>query len=233
MQEQNDIRIEYKHNEETPPKEILFSAIEYIVKQIEHRGFKFYKSKMEIIKRVQDIEFAILFWGSDSNGKGYRSRVTVNCSIKNRKFDEFYFGGHLAEGCWKEWELYGKENYELSVKDIIQILDNYFLPLTERFVNDIDNLVNDVVEKGVYPNNEKEGYVISLDFLKRYGNIGQLEKAIQKYYDVDISRYPVNNQRFKDVLLDIRNGKTREEFTPDIEIAQAIVENDLKIKLKE
>jgi hypothetical protein len=173
------MEIVYKYDESTPPKEITLGALEYIVKHLENSGYKFYKSKLEISKKINDFEFYIYIFGSDRNGKGYRVRITVSCGILNRKFDEMYFGnnlGYIAADGYREWELYGKENYVNSVKDIIQKLDNYFIPLTNRFTGDIENLVLDVVEKGFYPDNEQMGYRINIDFLKRYGNRELLEK---------------------------------------------------------
>jgi hypothetical protein len=232
------MEIEYKHNGNTHPKEIILSAFEFIAKYLENIGYKFYKSKLEIINRTNDFEFYIHIFGSGSNGKGYRARITINCGIYNKKFDEGYFGnnlGYIAADGYREWELYGRENYENSVKDIIQKLDNYFIPLTNRFINGIDNLVLDVVENGFYPNNKQMGYRIDIDFLKRYGNKELLEKSIQKYYDSHISKHYEIHEKFKKILYELKNGIEIDTYTlmDNTYIVKTIVENNLNIKIKE
>jgi hypothetical protein len=229
--------IAYKYNETTPPKEITLGALEHIVNHVEKSGYKFYKSKLEISKKINDFEFYLHIFGSDRNGKGYRVRITINCGIANRKFDETYFGnnlGYIAADGYKEWELYGKENYIASVKDIIQKLDNYFLPLTNRFINDIDNLVLDVVENGFYPGNKQMGYRTNIDFLKRYGSRELLQKSIQKYYDTYISKHYEVHEKFKEILSALKSGQEIDPFTlrDDTDMAKTIAENNLDIKLK-
>ena len=227
------MEIEYKHNENTPPKEIIFSACEYIALHLENIGYKFFKSKKEIIKTINDFEFRIVCYGSYSNKKGCEASLTVDCTISNKKYGEFYYRNDLpsiATIGYKKCELYGKDNYENSLNEIIQCFDNYFIPLTNRFVNDIDNLVLDVVDKGFYPNNKQIGYEINVDFLKRYGNKELLEKAIQKYYNSISVRYEANI-RFKKSLLDLKNGIENNIYFEDI--IKAIVEYNLNIIIKE
>jgi hypothetical protein len=229
------MNIEYKHNENTPPREIILTALEFIEKYLKNNGYKFYKSKMEIINRINDFEFNIAVYNSHRNGKGYRARITVNCIIKNNKYNELYSGhnlGHIAEDGFREWELYGKENYENSLNDIIQKVDNYFIPLTNRFINDIGNLVLDIAENGFYPNNKQMGYTINVPFLKRYGNRELLEKSIQKYYDSNISRHYEANIGFKELLSELKNGRKLENYEDRDYIIRTIVENNLNIKLK-
>jgi hypothetical protein len=229
------MEIEYKYNENTPPKEIILSALEYISKYFENSGYRFYKSKLEITNKTNDFIFNILAFGSSHNGKGYRARVTVNCCIENKKFDELYFGnnlGYISSEDFREWELYGKDNYENSLKDIIQKIENYFIPLTNRFKNDIDNLVLDVVNDGFYPNNKKMGYRINVYFLKRYGNNELLEKAIQKYYDNSISKHYEANKGFKELLFEATDGRKLEPYEDRDYIIRTIVENKLNITIK-
>jgi hypothetical protein len=232
------MEIEYKFDENTPPKEIFFGACLVIASFLENRGYKFFKSKNKLIKKINDFEFSFSFWSSDSNGKGYRVRLTVNCCIKNKKYDEIYIGhnlGYISNIGYKEWELYGKNNYENSLKTIIQGIENNFLPLTERFMNDIENLVLDIVENGFYPNNEQMGYRINIDFLKRYGNNELLEKSIQKYYDTYISRHYEVHEKFKKILSELKNGNEIDPFVlrEDTYVVETIVNNNLNIKIKE
>ncbi|MDR1341229.1 MAG: hypothetical protein LBK58_14420 [Prevotellaceae bacterium] len=232
-----DGEIVYKYDGNTPPKEITLGALEYIVRHLENTGYKFYRSKLEISKKINDFEFYIHIYGSDRNGKGYRARITIDCGILNRKFDEWYFGhnlGYIAADGYREWELYGKENYVNSVKDIIQKLDNYFIPLTNRFTDDIDSLVLDVVENGFYPDNEQMGYRINMDFLKRYGNRELLEKSIQKYYDSYISKHYEVHEQFKKILFELKSGQKIDPYVlrDSRYVIETIVENNLNIKLK-
>ncbi|MDR1315260.1 MAG: hypothetical protein LBK13_00180 [Spirochaetales bacterium] len=231
------MEIVYKYDESTPPKEITLGALEYIIKHLENSGYKFYKSKLEISKKINDFEFYIHIFGSDRNGKGYRTRITINCGIVNKKFDEGYFGnnlGYIAADGYREWELYGKENYANSVKDIIQKLDNYFIPVTNRFIDDIDDLVSDVVENGFYPNNKQMGYRINIDFLKRYGNRELLEKAIQKYYDSYISKHYEVHEKFKKILFELKSGQEIDPYvlSDNTYMAKTIVDNNLNIKIE-
>jgi hypothetical protein len=229
------MEIEYKYNENTPLKEIALSACEYIALHLENIGYKFFKSKKEIIKNISDLEFKILFFSSDYNKKGYKARITVDCIIFNKKYDELYYGnnlGYIAAIGYKEWELYGKDNYGNSLNKIIHCFDKYFIPLTNRFIDDIDNLVLDVVNNGFYPNNKQVGYEINVDFLKRYGNKELLEKAIQKYYN-SISVHYEANKKFKKLLIDSKNGIEIEATNYFYKIIKAIAENNLNIIIKE
>jgi hypothetical protein len=231
------MEINYRFDEETPPREIFLEACLTVASFLESNGFKFLKSKKEIVKKIDDFEFLIAFWSSDSNGKGYRVRLSIGCSIKNKKHDERYFGnnlGYIANIGWREWELYGKDNYENSLKTIIDGIENSFLPLTERFTNDIENLVLDVVENGFYPNNRQVGYRTNIDFLSRYGNRELLEKSIQKYYDTYISKHYEVHEKFKKVLFELKNGQEIDPFLlrEDTQIVETIVSNNLDIKIK-
>jgi hypothetical protein len=106
--------------------------------------------------------------------------------------------------------------------------------LTERFINDIENLVFDVVENGFYPNNEQMGYRINIDFLRRYGNRELLEKSIQKYYDSYISRHYEIHEKFKKILSELKNGNEIDQFVlrDDTYVVETIVKNNLNIILK-
>jgi hypothetical protein len=164
--------------------------------------------------------------------------LTVGCCIKNKKYNEIYFAnnlGYISNTGYKEWELYGKNNYENSLKTIIQMIENIFLPLTERFTNDIEKLVLDIVEEGFYPDNEQMGYRTNIDFLKRYGNKELLQKSIQKYYDGYISRHYEVHEKFKKILFELKDGKEIDRFVlrDDTYVVETIVNNNLNIKIKE
>jgi hypothetical protein len=226
-------------DENTPSNEIIFSAVKFIAKYLKNIGYKSHKGRdgWNITSEIKDFEFNIYVFAVRGNRKGYKVCIRIDCIIYNKRFNEGYLGGSLggiSMDSKKEWELYGGDKYENSLKDIIQRLDNYFIPLTDRFINDIDNLVFDVVNNGFYPNNKQTGCRINTNFLKRYGNKELLEKAMQKYYDNYISKDYETHEKFKMFLFKFKNGT---EFDPWLAgdlyvLIKTIVEDNLNIKMK-
>ncbi|MDU1890222.1 MAG: DUF4304 domain-containing protein [Dysgonomonas sp.] len=217
----------YTFDENTPPKDIVIAACQEITDSLD--GYRFLKSKREIVKKVGEFLFTIYFQSNRYNEKGISTDIWVNCSIENMTFDECYYGhnlGTISHNNFTVWKLYGKDNYESSVDDIKRRLQNYFLPMTERFINDIDNLVTDVVDKGFYPDNETTGYVISPHFILRYGNLDLLTKAIQKDYDLS---YPQAKKNFCKSVEALRKGEEPDSLYSFKSLAEAVVEYDLKI----
>jgi hypothetical protein len=64
------MEIEYKFDENTPPQEIVLSACLIIASFLEDKGYKYFKSKGQIIKKINVLKFSISFWSSDTNRKG-------------------------------------------------------------------------------------------------------------------------------------------------------------------
>ncbi|MDR1554575.1 MAG: hypothetical protein LBS39_00930 [Campylobacteraceae bacterium] len=226
------IEVKYIYDETTPPKEIVFGACRDLALFLADKGYKFFKSKMEITKKINDFEFSVSFYTYSSNAKGRRARISVNCRIKNIKYNELYYAnnlGYIADIGWNEWELYGKDNYEKSIKEIIYHLENRFLPLCDRFINDIKSLVLDVVNHGFYPNHSRIRYETSVDFLLRYGDVKLLEKSIQNYYDKLI---PTRRRLFRTHLLCVKNGEELHPMDTEKTMFDAIIKYNLNINME-
>ena len=219
----------YAFDENTPPKEIITAACCEIAGQLQPEGYKFLKSQMSIVKRVGELVFTVHFQSNRYNQRGESAEVWVSCSVENKKYNESYYGhnlGTISHMNFTGWEFYGEENYNRSVKDILQRLQTFFIPLTHRFVNDMDRLVLDVVDKGFYPDNETTGYAISAEFLLRYGNIGLVQKAIQKYYDLC---HPQAKANFRKSVLVLKEERQPDALYAFWSLAEAVARHNINI----
>ena len=217
----------YNFNENTPPRDIVLGACQDIAVAL--KNYKLLKREKEINRKSGDFLFSISILSDGYNKMERRIRISINCSISNHKYDEGYYGhnlGYISNDNFMDWDLYGLANYKEAVTDIISRFKSYFLPLTERFLNDMDNLVTDVVEKGFYPDNEKIGYSITPAFLLRYGNKELLQCAAQKYYN---SLYPQAKDNFKKTTIRLKDGIEPERSYAFNSLANTLVKEEIDI----
>jgi hypothetical protein len=211
-------------DEKTPPKEIFLTACEKIASELS--GYKFSKSKKEFVKKEGDFVFTIYVYSSMYNQKGLLAEISVSCGIRDAKSKTGYFGDHLSRlsgGVYRDWNLYGKDNYESAIKDIVTMIKEYFIPLTNRFVSDPKALAKEVAQRGFYPNGD---YYFDLDFLLKYGDLELLREAIQKDYDLS---YKAAKREFQRVVSVVREGGEIDTCSGLWNIARAIVKYDLNI----
>lgn len=215
------------------PREIFLNACKDIEAKLLPMGYKFIKSEHALIRKTKDFIFEIDFWSSSSNKEG-RVIMEVKCLILDRysKCKECLFGdnlGYFSDDNFMDWNLCGETEYQTVIKDIVNRIKTFFIPLTERFINDLPQLVEDVVNVGFYPNRPVHPYgshyVITMSFLEKYATKKQLDTAIQKYIDlmsdVEKKNFQYNLSLYNEGK-DIKNGV----FLPYIE---AIVKNDLEM----
>jgi len=182
---------EYSFDENTPPKEIVASAMTAIAEIMKNDGFKFSKSKLEIKKKTEEFIFQIYSQSNRYNAKGDNVRIYIHAFVSDNKGDVYFWGKLLstsnAKQDVKQWELYGKENYEQSLQKIKEIILSNLLPFFRRFEYDLQNFTNEVAEKGFCPFGDTQvydaDYKIPIDFLLKYGTKEQMNMAFQYYID--------------------------------------------------
>ena len=124
----------YSFNENTPPKEIIMSAMLEIADIMKDDGFKFLKSKSEIIKKTENFIFRIYSQSNSRNSKGERAAIYIHASVSDNKEETYFWGKTLALSNAKQdvvqWELYGKKNYKQSLSEIKNIVLSHLLPFS-------------------------------------------------------------------------------------------------------
>lgn len=215
------------------PREIFLNACKDIEAMLLPMGYKFVKSEHALIRKTKDFIFEIDFWSSSSNKEG-RVMMEAKCLIldRNSKCKECLFGdnlGYLSDDNFMDWNLCGETEYQTVIKDIVNRIKTFFIPLTERFINDLPQLVEDVVNVGFYPNRPVHPYgshyVITMSFLEKYATKKQLDTAIRKYIDL-MSDVAKKNFQYNLSLYNEGKDIKNRVFLPYIE---AIVKNDLEI----
>lgn len=226
--------MEYIFDETTPPKEIITSVISEIAEVMSNDGFRFLKSKLEIKKKTNRFVFRIYSQSSRWNAAGETAEVFIRSSVCDGKENICFWDSTLAFSNAKQdvgqWELYGKENYEESLRGIKEIISSYLLPFFRRFEHDLPKLTEEVAEKGfcafgptqVYDAN----YEIPIGFLSEYGNKEQINLAFQNYIDRHELPYVRDNMHNAITLLlegkeVINNGER--------DYAEYAVKNDLEL----
>ena len=126
---------EYSFNENTPPKEIVACAMLEIAEAIKTEGFKFLKSKSEIIKRSENFIFRISSQSRKWNEKGVSTEIWLHCFVGDNEEKSCFWGSTLAfyngkQGLFHSWELCGKDNYEKSLQEIKAIIFSRLLPFS-------------------------------------------------------------------------------------------------------
>ena len=184
--------MEYSFNENTPPKEIVAYAMLEISEAMQTEGFKFLKSKSEIVKRSENFTFRISSQSRKWNEKGVSTEIWLHCSVSDNEEKLWFWGSTLAfsngkQGLFHSWQLYGKDNYEKSLQEIKTIIFSRLLPFFRRFEQDLQNLIDEVVENGfcVFEDTQvyDANYRIPKTFLSKYGTKAQLNIAFQHYID--------------------------------------------------
>lgn len=228
-------KFNYRFDENTPPKEIINAALLEVFNVLEHEGFKFLKSKSEIVKKTEDFIFKLNWYGTKYNAKGVNCQVEIICSVSDRE-NNSYWGSWLATSNAKQdkvlyWQLYGEDNYNESLTDIISIVSSRVLPFFQRFETDLQGLVKDVSENGFCVFADKQiydaGYRPPLSFLQKFGTKKQIELLLQNYIDRHELRFVKIN--LKNAIELIREGK---EVTNNggVSYAKFVVENNIDLK---
>ncbi len=217
--------MEYNFDENSLPKEIVTFAMSEIAEIMKDDGFKFLKSKSEIVKKSEKFTFKVYSQSNRRNSKGEFIEVMLHSAVCDNKDDIYYWGGLLAFSNAKQdvgrWQLYGRENYEQSMAEIGNIVSSHLLPFFRRF-NDLPNFVEEVAENGFRAFGDTQvydaNYQIPIAFLSEYGTKPQMTMAFQHYIDRHILHFVKPNMKNAIALLKegrevIKNGeKTYAEF---------------------
>jgi len=221
---------------ELQPKEIIFSVISEIAKIMEVEGFKYHKSKSEIIKKTKDFIFKIWMQSNRYNSKGLIVEMMIHCSVSDNKGNVTFWSKNLAPSNAKEYHLkwlkfFPKEEYDKSLNSIKNITQYNLLPFFKRFEMDLDNFVEDVSENGFIAFGKNQiydsYYRIPIEFLLKYGTKNHLNKAFQNYLDRhQLEDVKPNIKKAFDLL---KEGK-EVEHKGDKYYAEYILKYELNIK---
>jgi len=200
----------YKFDSSTPPKEIINSAMLWIAELMKNDGFRFLKSKLEVVKKTNNFVFVIRPQSNRYNMRGEIVEMWLHCAVYSKADDTTFWYKTLASSNAKQdqfyhYELFPQKKYEQSLQCICKIISLHLLPFFRRFEIDLANFVDDVAENGfcafageqVYDAN----YYIPINFLLKYGTKEHLNTAFQNYIDRHLLDYVKPNMKMAMELL--------------------------------
>ncbi|MDR2014007.1 MAG: hypothetical protein LBP99_00080 [Azoarcus sp.] len=178
--------------ENTLPHSIIESAMLEIAEKMKGDGFRYLKSKMEIIKRTKNFVFRLMMQKDRWNRSGGPVVGWIHCSVSDAADEIHFWGKTLARSNSKvdQFEnlpFYPENEYRKSIEIILSIVQGQLLPFFRRFENDLQALVNDITDVGFSPFSGPQeydaAYKIPIKFLEKYGDHEKMTAAFQNYYD--------------------------------------------------
>lgn len=228
--------INYNFDENTQPKEIIYSVLIRIDELLKSKGFNYLKSKSKFIKKTKKFTYTIYSQSNRWNSKGNSAEIILHCSVLDTENKTQYWGKTLAISNSKKdqmnwWNFYGKVNYTNNLKQITNIITLKLIPFFNEFENNLKSLVDKTSDKGFCVFSEKQvydaGFYIPIKFLDKYGTKEQLNIAFQHY--IDRHELVFVKQNMKKAIELIKEGNEVKN-NGEKSYAKFVVENGLELQ---
>jgi hypothetical protein len=173
------------------PREIFVYVCERVAAPLAAQGWKYRKSKNDIIRKAGDFTFGIFFQPSRNGSTSFWVHVNIESAALaewrkkeygNGNADGCVFSTYLARVTKREkecprYDVTTPTERERVIAEVSEQIRDYALPFFARF-DDLERLARDVRAEGFLPHRKKFDDILhperKQDFLKYFGASGEM-----------------------------------------------------------